>query len=125
MNRVLTFRMHYRQFHLLRGGVPNGACRSFSIARAADTNLGSFGFKSVLSFSSDLTDSTGAFVIGLTAGFVCLRGLVVFALARKESEILDCEVERETVGAMLLCGVWWGSRRDVKDRVWTGKERFE
>ena len=64
-------------------------------------SLGSLGFKCVLSFSSDLTGSTGAFAIGLTAGLVCLRGFAVFALVRKELEILGWEEERETVGAML------------------------
>lgn len=100
MNRILTLGMHFYQF---RAGedIPNGACLFFSIARAADTSLGSFGFNFVLSISSDFTGSAGVLHIGLTAGLVCLRVLVAFAPARNESEILDCEEERETAGAML------------------------
>ena len=81
--------MYYNQF-LFTGYLPNGAFRSASIDRAADTSFGSLGTKWLSSVFSDSAAAGGeGFVLGLTADVLFFSGFVALALDRKESEIFD------------------------------------
>lgn len=95
--------------------LPNGACRSASIAFAADTSFRSFGTRCLLlsGVSGTKEDVVEDWMdLGFVSrGVVPLTGFVVLTLDRKVSEIFDWDGVRDVVGGIVCVYVKFKERK--------------